>query len=90
MLRQAEFNKVIKLYRKIEYKYVEDTEFQDKFESAVQALNGDGMGVQHTYNILNSLLKGLVSIILFFILFLCSIQINPKKEVENCILCFQL
>lgn len=68
MLRQVEFNKVIKLYRNIEYKYVEDKEFQDKFESAVQALNGDGMGFQHTYNQINALLRGLVSIILLFIL----------------------
>ncbi len=68
MLRQTEFNKVITIYRNIEYKNVEDSEFHDKFESAVQALNGDGVGFQHTYNSLNVLFKGLVCIVLFFIL----------------------
>ena len=81
MLRQVEFNKVIKLYRNIEYKYVEDKEFQDKFESAVQALNGDGMGFQHTYNQINALLRGLVSIILFFIL-LCLFNVSKIFSVQ--------
>ena len=67
-MRQIEFHKIIEIYRNIDYEYIENKEYQDKFEMASSALDGDGQGFQHTYNMLNQLFRGLISIILFFIL----------------------
>ena len=67
-MRQIEFHKIIELYRNIDYEYIENKEYQDKFEMATSALDGDGQGFQHTYNMFNLLFRGLISILLFFIL----------------------
>lgn len=68
LMRQKEFNKEIELFRTIEYRYIEDKEFQDRFHNSIHALDGDGMGFQHAYTSLSIILRNIVSIMLFLIL----------------------
>lgn len=67
-LRVKEFIKVSNFYQKIDYEHIEDSKFRDEMENAIEALNSDGRGFQHTYASIKSIFSKIVSIILFCII----------------------
>lgn len=64
-LRQKEFEIDINLYHKTKYENIENPVFQDKLQTALDAISGDGRGFQKTYENIGIILISLVSIILF-------------------------
>ena len=67
-LRQKEFEIDINLYHRTKYENIENPVFQDKLKTALDAIGGDGMGFQKTYENIGLILVSLVSIILFCII----------------------
>ena len=67
-LRQNEFNRCAMFYHDVDYKYIEDSRFQDHVNVGFQALESDGVGFQHVYHMLGILAADFISIIIFFIL----------------------
>ena len=67
-LRQNEFNRCARLYHDVDYKYIEDSRFQDHVNVGFRALESDGRGFQHVYSMLGILAADFVSIVLFFVL----------------------
>lgn len=67
-LRQNEFNRCAMFYHEVDYKYIEDSRFQDHVNVGFQALESDGVGFQHVYHMLGILAADFISIIIFFIL----------------------
>ena len=66
-LRQNEFNRCAMFYHEVDYKYIEDSRFQDHVNVGFQALESDGVGFQHVYHMLGILAADFISIIIFFI-----------------------
>ncbi len=88
-LRQNEFNRCAKLYHDVDYQYIEDSFFQDHVQVGFVALEGDGRGFQHVYEMIGRLFGELVTIILFFILiFQFNIWISVLCVASTCLITY--
>ena len=64
-LRQKEFERCIKFNHETKYENIEDSKFQDEFNTATRALNGDNIGFQAVYDDITKILVNIVTVVLF-------------------------
>ena len=55
--RLKEFDNVNRHYQTIDYKYIEDATFQDKFEVSHRALESDGDGFMNVLTVISNILN---------------------------------
>lgn len=67
-LRQKEFNRCAKLLHDVDYRYIEDSQFQDRIQVGFTALQSDGIGFQNVYKLFGNLFSKAVTLVLFFLL----------------------
>ena len=68
ILRLNEFDNLANVTQRLDYKYLEDSKFMDKFEISTETLAGDGMGYQYTFTLIYQILPLILASILYVVI----------------------